>query len=67
MFRVGGQAVDHLAGAGVVELLARLVLDRIGVVLEPVNVLLEAGVFVLKLLDLVFELFLLTALAVPGG
>ena len=49
------------------ELLARLVLNRVRVVLEALDMLLDAGVFVLKLLDLVLELPFLVSLAIPGG
>jgi len=34
-----GQGVDHFAGLGVVELFARLMLNGVGIGLEPVNLL----------------------------
>ena len=49
------------------EFFAGLVLNGVGIVFEALNVLAEAGVFVLKLLDLVLELLLLRTLAVPAG
>lgn len=49
------------------ELFARFVLDGIGIILQAIDVLADAGVFVFQLLDLVFKLFFLAMLAVPGG
>ena len=64
---VGRQRVDDFAGASIVEFLASFMLDGVGIILEAIDVLLEPVVFVLLLLDFVFELLLLVALAVPGG
>jgi hypothetical protein len=50
-----------------VELFAGLVLNGVGVVLQSINVLAQAGILVFKLLDLVLELLFLAALAVPSG
>ena len=47
-----GHGVDDLAGAGVVELLACLVFDGIGIVLEAVHVALQEVILVLEALQL---------------
>jgi hypothetical protein len=67
LLRVGWKVVDHFAGSGVVKFFASFVFDGVGVVLQVIHVLAQAGVFVFKLLDFVLELLLLIALSVPGG
>ena len=64
---VGRKGVDHFAGLGVVEFFASLVLDGVGIRLESIDVLAEAGVFLLEVLNLVFELLFLVTLLIPGG
>ena len=49
------------------ELFARFMLDSIRIFLQPFHVLAQVRVFFFKLLNLVLELLLLAALAVPGG
>jgi hypothetical protein len=44
--------VNHLARARVVQLLASLVLDRVGIALQPVNVPLQGFVFSLQVMQL---------------
>jgi len=67
LLRVGGQAVDHFARAGVVEFLTRFVLDGIRIFLQTFDMLPQVSVLVFQLLTLVFELLLLAALSIPGG
>lgn len=63
----GVELVDDFARAGVVELLAGLVLNLVGIVLEARYVLLEQIVFVLELLHLRVEGTGLMALALIDG
>lgn len=49
------------------EFLTRFVFYGIGVFLEPIDMLPQVSVFFFELLDLVLELLLLAALAIPGG
>src|ERR1700733_15025807 len=51
----GRHCVDHLARTGVVQFLAGLVLDCIGVVLKPIDVPLEQLVFSLQVMELAIQ------------
>ena len=63
----GGQGVDNLAGAGVMQLFASLMLDRVGIGLEAVDVTLQQIVLTLKAMKLVVEGCGILPLLLVGG
>ena len=63
--RLRRQGVDHFAGLGVVQLLARLVLDGVRIGLEPLDVIAQSRIFLLQILNLLLQLLVLDALLLP--
>ena len=61
------QRINDFARLGVVELLARLMLDGIRIGLEMVDAVVQARVVLLQLLDLLAEFVVLSALLLPEG
>src|SRR6185437_3612547 len=60
------KGVNHLAGPGIAQFLARLVLDGVGIRLQVLDAVAKLGVFLLQCLDFLLVLPLLDALFLPG-
>jgi hypothetical protein len=65
--RTRRKGVDDLARLGVMELLARFVLDGTGAGFEPIDMVAQVSVLLLEVLDFFLELLFLGALLRPSG
>ena len=64
--RLRGKGVDNLAGPGIVQLFARLMLNCIGIGLQPLHMAVQPRIFLLEIQDLLAKLMIFDALLLPG-